>query len=102
MGAPATRPATIAGRRIIHQNLSHLIGEQVPRVGADPEFPEDGQVIVEIGWLALDEISERDRAILWGGGLLGIPAFLEEVTRWGDEVSYPGAKEHDAAAGTPL
>ena len=69
------------------------IGDQEPRMGGDPEFPQEVQVIVDIAWLALDEICERDRAYLWGAGLLGIPAFMEQVDAWGDEVSYPGTGE---------
>jgi ADP-ribose pyrophosphatase YjhB (NUDIX family) len=69
------------------------IGDQEPRVGADPEFPGGGQILVGIDWLALDEIPERDRAYLWSAGLIGIPAFLHEVSSWGDDLSYPGAGE---------
>ena len=65
------------------------IGDQIPETGADPELPLDHQILVKVAWLALDEIPERDRAFLWGAGLLGIPTFLDEATGWGDAVSYP-------------
>ncbi len=66
------------------------IGNQTPQMGTDPEFPAAEQVLVDIAWLSLSEISERDRAFLWGAGLLSVPLFLAEVTGWGDTVSYPG------------
>jgi 8-oxo-dGTP diphosphatase len=66
------------------------IGKQEPRMGVDPEFMGDDQILVEVGWLILAEIPERDRAYLWAAGLLSIPEFLEEVSTWGDELSYPG------------
>jgi len=65
------------------------IGDQTPRLGADPEFSEVNQALVGIEWLALAEIPERDRAFLWSAGLLGIDEFLAEVTEWGDSISYP-------------
>ena len=66
------------------------VGNQDPRTGRDPEFGPREQILVEVRWLALSEIPERDRAFLWSGGLLGIPAFLREVSVWGDAISYPG------------
>jgi ADP-ribose pyrophosphatase YjhB (NUDIX family) len=66
------------------------IGEQIPRLGTDPEFPKTGQVLVDIAWLTLAEIPERDRTFLWDSGLLRIPVFLAEVSEWGDDLSYPG------------
>jgi len=63
---------------------------QEPRMGSDPEFGESEQVLVEVKWLALSEISERDRSFLWAAGLLGIKEFLTEVSTWGDRISYPG------------
>lgn len=65
------------------------IGSQTVQLGADPEFPQDGQILVDIGWLSLAEIPERDRAFLWASGLLSVPEFLEEVTDWGNNISYP-------------
>lgn len=66
------------------------IGDQTPQMGADPEFIAVEQILVEIAWLSLSEVSERDRAFLWGAGLLAVPEFLAEVSGWGDLVSYPG------------
>lgn len=65
------------------------IGSQVPRLGIDPEFPLDAQLMVDMLWLTLAEISERDRAYLFAAGLLNIPIFLDEVSSWGDALSYP-------------
>ncbi len=65
------------------------IGEQTPRLGADPEFSEVNQALVGVQWMALSEIPERDRAFLWSAGLLGIDEFYAEVSRWGDSISYP-------------
>ncbi len=67
------------------------VGGQQPHLGHDPEFGPHEQALVDVQWLALNEISERDRAFLWTGGLLGIKQFLHEVSQWGDEVSYPGS-----------
>ena len=66
------------------------IGDQEPRLGTDPEFPGDEQVLVDVQWLTLAEIPERGRAFMWAAGLLGVKAFLDEVESWGDEISYPG------------
>jgi len=66
------------------------IGDQVPRLGSDPEFAHDNQALVDVCWLALNEIPERDRAFIWAAGLLGVPAFWAEVEGWGNTISYPG------------
>jgi 8-oxo-dGTP diphosphatase len=66
------------------------IGDQTPRLGADPEFLEANQILVEVRWLRLQEVPERDRAFLWAAGLLGIAGFLAEVESWAEEISYPG------------
>lgn len=63
------------------------IGEQMPKVGREPELTE--RVIVDVGWFLLNEISERDRTFLWAAGLLGISEFTEEVNSWSDDISYP-------------
>ena len=65
------------------------IGDQVPHMGSDPEFSGDVQILVDLRWLTLAEIPERDRAYLWAAGLMSIPIFLEEASRWGDALSYP-------------
>jgi 8-oxo-dGTP diphosphatase len=65
------------------------IGDQQLHMGADPEFSHMDQILVDLRWMILTEIPERDRAYLWAAGLLNVPDFLEEVSCWGDAVSYP-------------
>jgi len=65
------------------------IGDQEPHQGADPEFRQDEQILREVRWQKLAEISERDRAYLWAAGLLCVPAFHKEVSNWGEALSYP-------------
>ena len=65
------------------------IGSQQPKLGNDPEFSHIDQVLADMRWLRLNEIPERDRAYLWAAGLMIIPEFLDEVSRWGDDISYP-------------
>jgi ADP-ribose pyrophosphatase YjhB (NUDIX family) len=65
------------------------IGDQEPHRGADPEFPQDDQILREVRWMKLAEICERDRAYLWAAGLLCVPTFREDVSSWGDALSYP-------------
>jgi ADP-ribose pyrophosphatase YjhB (NUDIX family) len=65
------------------------IGTQTPHKGKDPEFEHDSQILVEVAWLSLEEIPERDRTFLWAAGLLGVPEFFSEVEKWGDDKSYP-------------
>ena len=76
-----------SGREIITFLVD--IGEQEPQLGVDPQLPNDAQNLVDMRWLHLAEITERDRAYLWAAGLISIPDFLEEVTTWGDAISYP-------------
>jgi 8-oxo-dGTP diphosphatase len=65
------------------------IGDQEPNIGADPEFTPADQILVDLRWLTLLEIPERDRAYLWAAGLLNVPGFEDEVSSWGDALSYP-------------
>ncbi|OGN93518.1 MAG: hypothetical protein A2Z71_02445 [Chloroflexi bacterium RBG_13_50_21] len=65
------------------------IGDQEPHMGADPEFAHDDQILADVRWLTLPEITERDRAYLWAAGLICIPTFLDEVSKWGAALSYP-------------
>jgi len=69
------------------------IGGQTPRIGTDPEFQRTEQVVADMKWVSLLEVSERDRAFLWAAGLLSVAAFFAEVSEWGDCVSYPGLSE---------
>lgn len=64
------------------------IGTQVPEIGTDPERPNQ-QLLIDVKWLTLSEIPERDRAYLLAAGLLGIEEFNTEVKSWGDSISYP-------------
>lgn len=66
------------------------IGNQEPILGHDPELHPDDAVLADLRFLSLREIPERDRAFLWRAGLLSVPAFLHEVSGWGDATSYPG------------
>ena len=67
--------------------------DQEPITGYDPEEAgNENPPLKEVLWMGLDEISEKDRAFLWGYGLIEIPGFYEEVKSWGDEISYPGKK----------
>ncbi len=63
------------------------IGTQEPQIGSDPEYQE--QVLVDMRWLTLSEIPERDQTFLWAAGLLGVEEFFTEVLGWGDSISYP-------------
>ncbi|MBN2392671.1 MAG: NUDIX hydrolase [Anaerolineae bacterium] len=69
------------------------IGDQETELGIDPEFMDGVQILVDVRWLALSEIPERDRAFLWASGLLGLEDFLSEVKSWGNETSYPKVGE---------
>ncbi|NLG28327.1 MAG: NUDIX hydrolase [Chloroflexi bacterium] len=72
------------------------IGDQTPSLGTDPEVPIERAVLVDMRWLRLAEIPERNRVYLWGAGLLGVGDFAAEVESWGNDLSYPG-KEHGSA-----
>ena len=64
--------------------------EQAASVGKDPEIPDgEKQSIQNVGWKRLDELSERDRAVLWSCGLLEVNDYFELVFSWRDERSYP-------------
>jgi ADP-ribose pyrophosphatase YjhB (NUDIX family)/RimJ/RimL family protein N-acetyltransferase len=67
------------------------IGDQTPHMGTDPELQVDNQILADMKWVTLSEIPERDRAFLWAAGLLGVAEFSDEVSGWGDCVSYPGS-----------
>ena len=70
------------------------IGTQEPRIGTDPDYPQSKQVLAEVKWLTLSELPERDRVFLWAAGLLGIGEFFDEVSGWGDSISYPQKEEN--------
>jgi 8-oxo-dGTP diphosphatase len=70
------------------------IGDQTPKLGYDPEVAQGKQelALMDLKWLRLSEIPERDRAFIWSAGLLSVTDFAEEVLNWGDDLSYP---EHE-------
>lgn len=64
--------------------------EQEAILGYDPEVPNgEDQVIKNVCWKKLDELSEKDRAFLWSYGLLDVDGYFELALSWGDEISYP-------------
>jgi 8-oxo-dGTP pyrophosphatase MutT (NUDIX family) len=75
-----------------HDTVTFLvdIGDQTPHLGYDPEVRDRDPFLVDVQWLALAEVCERDRAFLWAAGLLSVAPFGDEVFAWGDEISYPG------------
>ncbi len=54
------------------------IGTQAVSLGSDPELKEN-QILVDIAWICLNELTERDRVFLWTAGLLTIPEFSKEI-----------------------
>ncbi|MDE0424517.1 NUDIX hydrolase [Candidatus Poribacteria bacterium] len=54
------------------------IGAQAVSLGNDPELKDD-QILVDVAWMSLNELTERDRVFLWTAGLLTIPEFSEEI-----------------------
>lgn len=70
--------------------LIELEDGQKISLGGDPEYSEDEQILKEVCWKRLDEISEKDRAFLWAYGLMEADdSFADEVISWGDDISYP-------------
>ena len=64
------------------------IGDQVPSLGYDPEL--ENQILTEVRFMRLDEITEVDRAFLWASGLLSIREFADVLDTWAREISCPG------------
>lgn len=70
--------------------LVEISEDAVAKTGIDPELPADEQSIIDVKWMRLDEIAERDRAYLFGAGLMRVPYFHDEVLMWdGEDISYP-------------
>lgn len=67
------------------------IGSQEPSLGYDPETGKD-YFISEVKWMALEEVSEKDRAFLWAAGLLSIRQFANEIDAWERVISYPSKR----------
>ena len=73
--------------------LVEIPEDAVAKAGIDPELPADEQSIIGVKWMRLDEIAERDRAYLFGAGLMRVPYFHDEVLMWdGEDISYPNKK----------
>lgn len=73
--------------------LVDVSDDQQEQIGSDPEIQEgEEQAIKNVRWLSLNEFTERERAYLWAYGLLDVEVFHDEVSRWGDEISYPACK----------
>lgn len=70
--------------------LVEIPEDAVAKAGIDPELPADEQSIIGVKWMRLDEIAERDRAYLFGAGLMRVPYFHDEVLMLdGEDISYP-------------
>lgn len=76
----------------VYTFLVEIPDDAQPAKGIDPELPADEQSIVAVSWRRLNEIPERDRAYLFGAGLMRIPFFHDEVLMWEEDISYPRKK----------
>ncbi len=65
------------------------IGDQVPRLDHRADGGGKSPELVDLQWLPLEQIPERDRAFLWQAGLMTVPGFLDQVKGWGDAISCP-------------
>lgn len=88
------RPLTIEYKPDLESRIFTFLVEvpqgAIPITGIDPELPPEKQSIVDVQWKALNEIPERDRAYLFGAGLMRVPEFHDEVISWkDDDISYP-------------
>ena len=74
------RPTSVVTFAPNDQYYTYLIeiGTQAVSLGSDPELKEN-QVLVDVAWICLNELTERDRVFLWTAGLLTIPEFSEEI-----------------------
>ena len=74
------RPTSVVTFAPNDQYYTYLveIGTQIVSLGSDPEVKEN-QVLVDIAWMSLNELTERDKVFLWTAGLLTIPEFSEEI-----------------------
>ena len=63
--------------------------EQIAVTGSDPEDSPEEQTLVEVCWMKLRDMNEKDRAFLWSYGLMDVEGFFDEVISWGDAISYP-------------
>ncbi len=79
--------------KVIHDNhyvytFCADIGDQEPSLGEDPELREN-PILMGVLWRTLDSLSERDRAYLWASGLFYYDKFANELSSWGNDISYP-------------
>ena len=65
------------------------IGDQEPHLGIDPELAGKEQILADLKWLKLSQITEIDRSFLWGAGLMSVPEFATELGQRERSVSYP-------------
>lgn len=61
-------------------------------MGEDPEII-DNPILVDVKWMSLNEVCERDRSFLWASRLLCVGQFMNELEKWSDDISYPTKKE---------
>lgn len=81
------------GMSRIFSFLVEIPEDAIPSKGTDPELSASEQTIQGVSFRSLDEIPERDRAYLFGAGLMRIPEFHDEVLLWCDDsISYPEKK----------
>ncbi len=74
----------------IYTFLVEIPEDAIPQKGIDPELSPEEQSIIGVAWKSLDEIAERDRAYLFGAGLMRVPEFHDMVLQWkDDDISYP-------------
>lgn len=74
----------------IYTFLIEIPEDAIPQKGIDPELSMEEQSIIGVAWKSLDEIAERDRAYLFGAGLMRVPEFHDIVLQWRDnDISYP-------------
>lgn len=73
-----------------HCFLLEVCDDAEVSTGIDPELDSYNQMIKKVEWKTLEEIPERDRAFLFGRGLLMVDGFKEITYDWKDEISYPG------------
>lgn len=64
-------------------------GGQKPVLGTDPELDAEQQILADVAWKSLDELSERDRVWLFGSGLLCCPEIENELESWTREIIPP-------------
>ena len=74
------RPTSVITFALNDQYYTYLIeiGAQAVSLGSDPEVKKN-QILVDIAWISLNELTERDRVFLWTAGLLTIPEFSEDI-----------------------